>query len=197
MKNHIEWIGSIENSKISLNQDIQWDILQVLRNTLANMRNQIVEESKRMIWYPSIKYTGPENGIDENWFDCSGFITYILKKFGLSKENIRHANEYFDSYWVSVHRELIQPWDLIFLSRDWLAPKHIWIVISPEEYIHSPGKDNMIVEIQKIKDEPIKKNTPWKMYAINPIWFKRIILESSENKFDFNWTDRKRRTKIV
>lgn len=197
MKNNIKWIGSIENWKIDVNQDIKWDILENQRNTLIDIRNKIAQEAKKYIWYPSIKYKDPKNWINEDWFDCSWFITHILKKFWLAKDEIRHANEYFDSYWISIHREVIQPGDLIFFSKNWLVPKHIWIVISDSEYIHAPGKDNTKIEIQKIKDEKIEKNTPWKIYTHNPIWFKRIILETPENKFDFNWTKRKRRAKIV
>jgi hypothetical protein len=41
-----------------------------------------------------------------------------------------------------------------------LIPKHIGIVISSDEYIHAPGKLDTKVEIKKIADELIEKNTP-------------------------------------
>ncbi len=197
MKKIIEWIGEIEHGKLDIRDNIKWDILVVLRNTLANMRIQIVEEAKKYIGYTSIKYQDPMSWMDEQWFDCSWFVTHILDKFWLAKEEIRHANEYFDSYGIPIHKEVIQPWDLIFFSRDWLIPKHIGIVISSDEYIHAPGKLDTKVEIKKIADELIEKNTPWKIYTQNPIWFKRIVFESPDNAFDINGTNRKRRKKIV
>ncbi len=197
MKNCIEWIWIVENWKIHISHNVSWDILIALKNTLENMRNQIVEEAKKHIWYPSIWYKNFESWMDIQWFDCSGFVTHILDKFWLKQEYIRHANEYFDSYGIAVHKWTIIPWDLIFFSKDWLVPKHIWIVISADEYIHAPGKNNTHIEIQKIEEKAIEWNIPWKIYTQNPIWFKRIIFESSDNKFDFNGTQRKRRTKII
>jgi len=133
----------------------------------------------------------------ELWFDCSWFVTYILDELWLKKDKIRHANEYFDSYGINIHEEVFKPWDLIFFSKDWLVPKHMWIVISDDEYIHAPGKDNTKVEVKKITKKIIDNNIWWKIYIKNPIWYKRIVLESSSGNFDFNHTGKKRWTKIV
>lgn len=193
----LEWIWDIQNWIVNLQWDIQSHTLFELKNILQDIRLQIADEAKKYVGYPSVWYGGPARWIDENWFDCSWFVTYILDKFWLSKSNIRHTNEYFDNYGINIHREFAQAWDLIFFSKDGLVPKHIWIVISNTEYIHAPGKANTFVEIQKIQDEPIEKNTPWKIYTHNPIWFKRVVLELDKDKFDFNGSNRKRRGNIL
>jgi hypothetical protein len=194
---NIEWIWNIQNWIINLQWEIQSHTLSELKNILQDIRIQVADEAKQYLWHPSMRYRNPDIWTDESWFDCSGFITYILNKFWLSKPEIRHANEYFDSYGINIHREFVQPWDLIFFSKDWLVPKHIWIVISDTEYIHAPGKPNTFVEVKKIEDQIIEKSTPWKIYTYNPIWFKRIVLEIDKTKFNFNGNERKRRTKIV
>ncbi len=193
----IEWVWHIQNWIINLQWEIQSQTLSELKNILQDIRLQLVNEANKYLWYPSHWYKWPDKWIDENWFDCSGFITYILNKFWLSKSDIRHTNEYFDNYGINIHRWSIQAWDLIFFSKDWLVPKHIWILISDTEYIHAPGKANTFIEIQKIQDQIIEKDTPWKIYTHNPIWFKRLVLELNSDKFWFNNTDNKRRGKIV
>lgn len=192
MKRTIEWIGVVENWKIIVGADISGDIFSILKNTLSHMRIQIATEAKKYLWYPSVWYHGPDSGKDEKWFDCSWFVTYILGKYGVAKENIRHTNEYFDEYGIAIHKEAIQPWDLVFFSRDGLAPKHIGIVISHDEYIHAPGKDGTVVEIGKIENQAIVNDSTGKIYTRNPIWFKRIILERDDNQ-----KEEKRRNKII
>jgi len=193
----LEWIASIQNWIINLQWDIQSHTLSELKNILKDIRIQIADEAKIYIWYPSVWYRWYDKWRDGSWFDCSGFVTYVLDKFWLSKPDIRHTNEYFDNYGINIHRKFIQAWDLIFFSKDGLVPKHIWIIISDNEYIHAPGRENTFVEIQKIQDEPIEKNIPWKIYTHNPIWFKRIVLELEKNPFNFNWTENKRWSKII
>jgi len=193
----INWIWHIQNWIINLQWEIQSHTLSQLKNILQDIRLQIGDEAQKYVWYPSHGYKWPHKWRDENWFDCSGFVTYILNKFWLAKENIRHTNEYFDSYWITIHQDTLQAWDLIFFSKDWLAPKHIWILISDTEYIHAPGRENTYVEIKKIQDEFIEKNHLWQIYTHNPIWFKRVILELEKNSFNFNWTDNKRWSKIL
>ena len=193
----IDWIWHIQNSIITSQWEIQSHTLSELKNILQDIRFQLADEAKKYVWYASHGYKWPDKWRDENWFDCSWFITYILNKFWLSKSDIRHTNEYFDSYGINIHRECVQAWDLIFFSKDWLVPKHIWILISDTEYIHAPGKPDTFVEIKKIENKKIEKDIPWKIYTENPIWFKRVVLEIDKIKFDFNGSNRKRRTKIV
>ncbi len=193
----LEWIASIQNWIINLQWDVQSHTLSELKNILQEIRIQIADEAKKYVWYPSVWYKWANKWIDVDWFDCSGFVTYILNKFWLSNHDIRHTNEYFDSYGINIHLDAIQPWDLIFFSKDWLVPKHIWIIISDSEYIHAPGKANSIIEIKEIENTVIEKNIPWKIYLHNPIGFKRVVLELEKKSFNFNWTDNKRWYKIV
>lgn len=188
MKKIIEWVWIVENGRITVNTDVSGNIFDILKKTISELRKEITEKAKTYVWYPSVWYHGPNIGKDITWFDCSGFITYILEQHGVAKKDIRHTNEYFDDYGIFVHRESIQPGDLIFFSRDGVAPKHIGIVISHDEYIHAPGKADTIVEISKIEDTEIANNLPGKLYTKNPIGFKRIVLErKSDSKTKKRW----------
>jgi cell wall-associated NlpC family hydrolase len=121
------------------------------------------------------------------WFDCSGFVRYVLGAAGLTipdyigadnvRRPIRHANEFWDHYGVNVHPEKYTGGDLLFFSRNGLFPTHIGIVRDEESYIHAPGKDDTRVEIQSINTEAIVGCSDSRMlYAINPIGFKAVTV---------------------
>ncbi len=142
---------------------------------IEGIREKLVKESLKYIWAKRRSYTSREEWMSpETWFDCSGFITFLLKQFGLSKDGIRHSNEYFDRYWVLIHNDKVKAWDLVFFSWKGKRPEHMWMMISQTQYIHCSQKnkwvaiDDMIVKPIKIWDDQI--------YISNPIWFKRISL---------------------
>lgn len=153
-----------------------------LQEKLKEIRQKLIKESMKYIWQPSIKYTWPDAGMDEKWFDCSGFVTSLLKKFGLDLPDVRHSYEYFDTYGVNVHEETKQPWDLVFFSKKWIIPTHMWILISDNEYIHAPWKDDTFIKIDVLQKEIISHNYDNKIYGYNPIWFKRISLNVTEDQ---------------
>ncbi len=168
-----EFKNFIESKKHDINNVLLLEPM-FLKQKLKEIRQQIIQESLKYIGQPSMKYRWPDIGVDENWFDCSGFITFILKKFDLAILDIRHSYEYFDTYGVAVHNLYKQPWDLIFFSRKWIIPTHMWILISDNEYIHAPWKDNTYIEVSPIQQESIENISNNRLYESNPIWFKRI-----------------------
>lgn len=174
-----EFISFIENKKNDITNVLLLEPM-FLQEKLKEIRQQIIKESIKYIGQASIKYRWPD--IDENWFDCSAFVTIVLKKFGLDLPGVRHSYEYFDTYGVNVHEETKQPWDLIFFSKKWIIPTHMWILISDNEYIHAPGKEGTFIKIDTIEKERIETTSANKLYDYNPIWFKRISLNVTDNQ---------------
>ncbi len=164
------------------------DIQNILKLELEKLRFNIIENAKSYIWLPSIKYKWVEYWCTKIWFDCSGFVTFILAYFWLSIKWIRHTNEYFDNFWIFVQNYI--PGDLIFFSKNWLFPTHMWICIWNNKYIHAPWIDWTNIEIKDIEYIPIKWIVDKWLYFTNPIWFKRIILKIEDKDF---W----RRNKII
>ena len=176
-----EFKSFVENKKNDITNVLLLEPL-FLKEKLKDLRQQIVKESLKYIGQPSVKYRWPDVGMDENWFDCSGFVTFILKKFGLNLGDIRHSYEYFDAHGINVHDESKQPWDIIFFSKKWIIPTHMWIVISDTSYIHAPWKDGTCIEISPIQQERIVYASDNKLYEYNPIWFKRIVFVVTEQQ---------------
>ena len=99
-------------------------------------------------------------------------------------ENIRHTSEYFDMYWIFIQNPI--PWDLVFFSKNWIYPSHIWFYTWNDKFIHAPWKNNTKVKESKLEKKTIE-HLPrnWNpLYIENPIWFKRITLEIKNFKND-------------
>ena len=133
-----------------------------------------------MVGTESSHYTGDDYLSRFPKFDCSGFVTYLLRQL-LQQRNlpvpadIRHANEYFDRYGVLVHQASVTQGDLVFFSRDGIKPTHMGIVIDDKHYVHSPGTDNERVQLEIIEESEIEGG---EIYTINPIGYKRIAIPS-------------------
>lgn len=89
-------------------------------------------------------------------------------------EGIRHASEFFDQFGIFVH--ITRPGDLVFFSKEGMAPKHMGILINEIEYVHSPGKDDTRVLVAKIKKEDIPDSSPNQIYRKNPIGYKSLAV---------------------
>lgn len=149
-------------------------------------RKAIIEIATELLDTPSIKYRpgNPELGrMPTDGFDCSGFVGFVLRRAGLvlpryfghdgNEREIRHANELWDQYGITVHDESKQPGDLIFFSKNGFVPTHIGIVRDEESYIHAPGTDESRVEIMPISYETIaSRGLERQLYTRNPIGFK-------------------------
>jgi cell wall-associated NlpC family hydrolase len=150
-------------------------------------RAKVMEIAVSLIDKPSIKYRNPTEGMSpEKGFDCSGFVTYVLKEAGLfvppyigmdkKVRNTRHANEYWDHYGVTVHEDQAVMGDLIFWSRDGTFPTHVGILTYHNTYIHAPGKDGAFVEEAPLLSNEIKPYEGYKrqLYVWNPIGAKAL-----------------------
>ena len=176
-----EFVSFVESKKNDIKNILLLEPI-FLQERLKEIRQQITKESLKYIGQPSIRYRWPDAGMDENGFDCSGFVTVILKKFGLDLPDVRHSYEYFDAYGITVHDETKKAWDLIFFSKKWIIPTHMWILISDNEYIHAPWKDGTFIKIDSVQKESISHDIDDKIYGHNPIWFKRITFTVTEDQ---------------
>lgn len=151
-------------------------------------REEFIKLAKNFLGSPAAKYAGPELGNNEKGFDCSGFVGYVLRQSGFPGEVPRHCNEYFDGFGILVHK--YRPGDLIFFAAKsgGVYPEHMGIVISKDEYIHSPGEDGKEVEIKQIVKKKIAKVRGQKakqIYLRDPIGFKRIANGSGRYRAPF------------
>ncbi len=151
-------------------------------------KEEFVVEALNYLGYPSMRYQRSDRGCDEIWFDCSGFVTFLLKKLCFPNPlNLRHCNEYFDLFGIFIYPQYVQEGDLVFFSRRGIIPTHMGIMVSLESYIHAPGKDGTSVMISPIVRELIQPPQTrddlearvggTQKYVLNPIGFKRPAIK--------------------
>ncbi|KKU55297.1 MAG: hypothetical protein UX75_C0008G0015 [Candidatus Moranbacteria bacterium GW2011_GWE2_47_10] len=130
--------------------------------------------------FPAIKYRGRGTGSDPSGFDCSGFIGFLLKAAAYSQNIPRHVNELFDSFGFLIHEQFVSPGDLVFFSyKGGVYPDHMGMMVSKDEYIHSPGKDGSRICTRKMERTAIEPRTIRdQIYFSNPIGFKRITVRN-------------------
>jgi hypothetical protein len=129
--------------------------------------------------FPAVNYNGRSNGISSEGFDCSGFVNFLLKKAEYPQNIPRHTNELFDSFGIFIHDQFRNAGDLIFFSnRDGTCPKHVGVMISKDEYIHSPGRNGKVICVSKFEQKVIEfEGKAPRIYFLNPIGFKRITIK--------------------
>ena len=130
--------------------------------------------------FPATKYNGQFNGCDVSGFDCSGFVNFLLKQAKYPDPIPRHVNELFDIFGILVHEQFRDAGDLVFFSnKGGTYPDHIGIMISRDEYVHSPGKNGEVICVRKFEQKIIKpRNRAPQIYFSNPIGIKRITINN-------------------
>jgi cell wall-associated NlpC family hydrolase len=130
--------------------------------------------------FPAVNYRGKSNGNTPAGFDCSGFVNFLLKEAKYPHHIPRHANELFDSFGILIHKQFRHAGDLVFFSnRGGTYPDHVGIMISENEYIHSPGKNGKVICVGRFEQKIIKpKNKAMQIYFSNPIGLKRITVNN-------------------
>ena len=140
-------------------------------------REELADLAMTYVGYPTMLYRSPQLGQSPEGFDCSGYIRYLLiqKNFPDVGE-IRHVNEFMDHFGVFIHVECAGRGDLVFFSWDGLVPRHIGIMISKTEYVHSVGRDGQTVSVCSLENTEIKSSLSTQIYFRNPIAFKRLAV---------------------
>jgi len=85
-------------------------------------------------------------------FDCSGFVTYVLKNFGITVTR-QSAGMYRDNG-VSINKSDLLPGDLVFFSRNGSTVSHVGIYIGNGQYVHSTSSGRVGVIVSSM-------NTTW------------------------------------
>lgn len=111
---------------------------QVSRGTLDRV-DDLLEFAKTLL---GKKYRA--GGETPDGFDCSGYVRYVFKHFGI---NLVHSSaEQFESAGAFVEKEDLQAGDLVFFSRNSKSIGHVGIYMGDNKFIHaaSPGKGVII-----------------------------------------------------
>lgn len=101
-------------------------------NTNTNKGQKIADFAKSLVGKP-YRYgsTGP------NSFDCSGFVVYVYKNFGINLPRTSQAQAYVGE---RVSRNNLQPGDLVF-SNTYSSLSHVGIYIGNGKFVHAANSD--------------------------------------------------------
>ena len=145
------------------NEDLREQI-KLRESQLLVFRENLVSVALSLIGAPTRKYDSPDNGMTpDGGFDCSGFVNYVAKiaaeKSDFPLQMPRHSREIFREVGEFADYDFRDRGDLIFFERhnrvsQWIG--HIGIILSPTEFMHSPGLDNREITISTIPDTPHK-----------------------------------------
>ncbi|MCX7597779.1 MAG: SH3 domain-containing protein [Armatimonadetes bacterium] len=96
----------------------------------ADLGNKIVELATRYLGYPYVR-----GGESPSGFDCSGFVRYVHRQFGI---DVSHDSRQLFTQGRPVAREDLQPGDVVFF-RDTYRPgiSHVGIYIGNDQFIHA------------------------------------------------------------
>ncbi len=117
-----------------------------------DIRQQIVSYAKKLL---GVKYV--RSGYSTKGFDCSGFVGYVLDRFGISHE--RTAADLSRSG-SSVKRDELLPGDLVFFDTNGghNSINHVGIYIGNNKFIHASSYLNREVTISSLGDSYYNRN---------------------------------------
>jgi cell wall-associated NlpC family hydrolase len=100
------------------------------------IRNSIISKAHN---YIGVSYRYGQSS--EKGFDCSGFVKYIYKNFGLE---LPHSS--YSLYKISKRVETTeaQSGDLVFFITRGKGVSHVGIYLGNNQFIHSPGKGRTV-----------------------------------------------------
>jgi cell wall-associated NlpC family hydrolase len=100
------------------------------------IRNSIISKAHN---YIGVSYRYGQSS--EKGFDCSGFVKYIYKDFGLE---LPHSS--YSLYKISKHIETTeaQSGDLVFFITRGKGVSHVGIYLGNNQFIHSPGRGRRV-----------------------------------------------------
>ncbi|RJQ74166.1 MAG: hypothetical protein C4519_17110 [Desulfobacteraceae bacterium] len=148
-------------------------------------RQLFIAMALKYLGSPSIKYKDACEGRTVSGFDCSGFVNFLLSEAEYPGAVPRHCNEFFDSFGLFVHDRFRSAGDLVFFSHKSKGrfPDHMGILISREEFIHSPGKDGKVVCVKKLEQEKIEDCcSDAQIFCVNPVGIKRITVKNGRHQ---------------
>lgn len=120
-------------------------------NTAASNKSaDRASASRKLVNSRAVEYAKQFLGAPYRWgassgkaFDCSGYTTYVLKKFNVNLG--RTATSQFNGG-IKVERSDLQPGDLVFFTTYKKGPSHVGIYIGDNKFIHaSSGVDQVTI----------------------------------------------------
>jgi cell wall-associated NlpC family hydrolase len=80
-------------------------------------------------------------GTSPSGFDCSGFMQYVFRHFGISLPRVSADQANVGTY---VPRDQLQPGDLVFFKKPGRAVHHVGMYVGNNSYIHAPQTGDVI-----------------------------------------------------
>ncbi|MCL2045297.1 MAG: SH3 domain-containing protein [Oscillospiraceae bacterium] len=82
-------------------------------------------------------------GASPSGFDCSGFVTYVLKYFDISVS--RTAQDQYNNDGLPVNKSDLSPGDLVFFSSNGSYISHVGIYIGNDEFVHASSSSTGVI----------------------------------------------------
>ena len=130
-------VSNDSESSIRPNIDVSGPPKEVVKNKSKNdvssktsngIGQDIANFARSLVGKPYVfGATGP------NSFDCSGFVYYVYKNFGINLPRTSQAQAYVGE---RVSKSELQPWDLIF-SNTYSSLSHVGVYIGDGKFVHA------------------------------------------------------------
>ncbi len=96
----------------------------------SDMGSKIVTLARRYLGYPYVR-----GGESPSGFDCSGFVKYVMKQFGI---NVSHDSRLLFRQGSPVARQSLQPGDVVFFRNTYRRGiSHVGIYIGENQFVHA------------------------------------------------------------
>lgn len=114
----------VEDPKVNSNQD--YEVRNVSTN--SSVGDKIANFARSLVGKPYVYgSTGP------NSFDCSGFVMYVYKNFGINLPRTSQAQAYVGK---RIDKSELKPGDLVF-SNTYSSLSHVGVYIGDGKFVHS------------------------------------------------------------
>ncbi len=80
-------------------------------------------------------------GTSPSGFDCSGYVQYVFKHFGIYLPRVAADQANVGTY---VSRDQLQPGDLVFFKKDGRPVHHVGIYVGNNSYMHAPQSGDVV-----------------------------------------------------
>lgn len=148
---HIDYITIREERVSRGTEEVQAPTEDPVVEANTDLRQQIIDYSKKLI---GIKYL--YGGSSTKGFDCSGFVSFVYKKFGMT---LPRASKDMGKGGTSVKKADLQLGDLVFFDTNGglNSINHVGIYIGNSKFIHASSSVGRRVTISNLNDKYYNK----------------------------------------
>ena len=119
----------VKGDYVSINETVS-TIQEEYASYIASKQEEAVNLAKAFIGTPYVY-----GGTSPSGFDCSGFVYYIYKQFGVTLNRV--ANDQAKDG-IAVDRNSLVPGDILLFARNSTRINHVGIYVGNGQFIHSP-----------------------------------------------------------